>query len=74
MFWKKDILIEPYGLRNGLRLKKDGYTFFGGEKRLNFKNMFENKKKRILNDFILNYEIDDPIIENLFFIQFDKSK
>jgi len=70
LFWKKDITIEPFGMRNSIRQKKDGYTFFGSEK----SSSEILKKASLLNDYILNYDIDDRNYDNIFYIYFKKEK
>jgi hypothetical protein len=69
-------MIDPLGLKNSKRNKKDGYTFFGTD---NFNENNENwriskKKIKIINDYCINYDICNDDYENLFFIQFFKCK
>ena len=64
LFFNKKLFIDVNGLRNGLRGKKDGFSFFGA---------ITHHKGKVVNDFVLNIEEDCATVDVYFLIYFDKS-
>ena len=64
LFFNKKLFIDVNGLRNGLRGKKDGFSFFGA---------IAHHKGKVVNDFVLNIEEDCANVDVYFLIYFDKS-
>ena len=65
--------INAAGLENGLRNKRDGYTFFG-EKEKNVRNFNHSKDDTVVNDFLINYKIEGISNHSLFYIVFRRSR
>jgi hypothetical protein len=59
--FKKIATINAAGLENGLRNKRDGYSFFGEKEKLG---------DNIVNDFLVNYKMEGANHHTLFYIVF----
>ena len=67
IFFGKTLKIDASGYQNGLRKKRDGFTFFG------IKNK-KNHDEEILNDFIINFNKKNNIknLDRIFTIYYNK--